>query len=58
MQRLWRKKQNMTLLQKQNTSMTSCALRSPNSLRKTVKQKLVDIQALDLQLESIQQQCS
>jgi len=28
-----------------------------NSLRKTVKQKLVDIQAVDLQLESIQQQC-
>jgi len=28
-----------------------------NSLWKTVKQKLVDIQALDLQLESIQQQC-
>jgi len=28
-----------------------------NSLRKTAKQKLVDIQELNLQLESIQQQC-
>ena len=28
-----------------------------NSLRKTVKQKCDDIQAFNLQLESIQQQC-
>jgi len=28
-----------------------------NSLRKTAKRKLVDIQALNMQLESIQQQC-
>jgi len=28
-----------------------------NSLRKTAKQKLVDIEALNVQLESIQQQC-
>jgi len=33
-----------------------CIMKS-NSLRKTVRQKLVNIQAFDLQLESIQHQC-
>ena len=57
MQKLRRKKQ-MTLLLQQNRSMISRALQSPAvcHLRKTAKQKLVDIQAVDLQLVSIQQQ--
>ena len=43
------------LLQQEQKHDFTCITKS-NSLRKTAKQKLVDIQAVDLQLESIHQQ--